>query len=144
MIFICGILGASSIDISADSFEVDNKKLRSVFTGNVYIQKDNSNIKSDKLIISFTKTKKPKSYIASGDIVFNINMNNKKYHGLSDSLNYNVDKKLYVLAGHASLSEVGTNNKVTGNKITVDEKNSIYKIESDSNNRVKFIYNIDE
>ncbi|CAA6809148.1 MAG: Lipopolysaccharide export system protein LptA [uncultured Campylobacterales bacterium] len=144
-LIVTTILSAnSSLNIEADKFEANVKKLESKFVGNVYISKDNNNIFADKVTVKLRNNKKPISYVAQKNVKINISMNGKKYEGNTDKLSYFVDSGIYRLEGNSKLKELNTTNVVTGDKIIIDTEHSVYKIEGDDTKRVEFIYNIDE
>jgi len=139
------LLGANQkIEVKADSFEADEKKMFSIFKGSVYIKKGKDEIKADLLKIDFDKKNKPKRYEASGHVSFKITTDSQHFVGSSNKIIYEPSNKKYQAYGNVQLIETKKNQKLNGEKIIIDRISGKTMISGSKKKPVKFIFTVDE
>ncbi len=138
------VLFAKEVKITAQKFEADEKKMVSIFSGNVHLQRDLDEINASILTITFDKEGKPISYEASGDLHFAISADDQFFIGSADYMIYKPKDKEYKIVGNAFIHEINTNKKLYGEKIIIDRKSGKSKILGTSTKPVKFIFSIQE
>ncbi len=134
---------ATQVEVSADKFTGNESGGFGKFLGNVIVTKGNDTLKSDKLIISFNKKRKPTKYEASGNASIKVFIDKKEYVGRGDSLIYDPIENIYTISGNAFFEERTSNKKVYGEKIVVNQKNGKYDVTSKKNKPVKFIFEVE-
>lgn len=145
LIFTLLVANAKQVEITADSFFADENKQITEFSGNVYIKKgDTDELRASKVIVYFDKNRQPLKYVATNNANFKLFMKDKNYEGKGDVLTYEPLKDFYTITGKGHLKEVQTDKNVYGEKITIDQKNGIYNVQSTTNEPVKFIFNIED
>ena len=83
MVLITISLYSNELKIKANSFESDQKKGISVFSGNVNILRENDEINASKITVYTNSENKPKEYIAKGNVSFSITtQSGDKYNGV--------------------------------------------------------------
>jgi lipopolysaccharide export system protein LptA len=137
-------LYAQKVEITADSFEADEKKHISTLIGNVTILKGADLIRADKLIVKFDNDNKPIKYIANGNISFNIITKNQEFDGSAQKLLYNPKTLKYEISGNAIINEKKQHQKLIGEKIVIDRISGKSKILGAKNQPVKFIFDVKE
>ena len=125
IIFFLSLINALSqnneINIISNKLNIDMNERRSIFTGNVYAQNHQYEIWSDKIIIDLKKDKDEiKEFSASGNVKILRLIEGTEIYG--DMAKYSLEQENMVITGNVIVLENG--NKVTGNKLTVDLKNS--------------------
>ncbi|MSN96017.1 lipopolysaccharide transport periplasmic protein LptA [Campylobacter sp. FMV-PI01] len=151
ILFIFSGLFAQEIEIVADNFFADEIKKQSILSGNVFVKKSNlDTLKSDKITIYFDDNKQPLRYIATGNVKFEILIDNNKYNGHGDKLTYISANKKYILEGSAWISDIKTKREVFGDEITINQLEGKYEVKSLESNKtqskkpVKFIFKVKE
>jgi len=132
------------IEVKADSFEADEKKLISIFKGSVFIKKGKDEIKADLLKIDFDKKNRPKRYEATGHVSFKITTNSQHFVGSSNKIIYEPSNKKYQAYGNVEITETTKNQKLNGEKIIIDRVSGKTKISGSKKRPVKFIFTVDE
>ncbi|MBX2046035.1 organic solvent tolerance protein OstA, partial [Campylobacter jejuni] len=94
------------------------------------------------LIIYTDKNRKPIRYEAMQNARFKIVLKGKTYKGSGDKFIYNVIKDTYEINGHAYINELGSNQKLFGDKIIVDRKANIYRVESKDQKPARFVFDL--
>ena len=135
---------AQKVEITADSFEADEKQHISTPIGNVTILKGADLIRADKLIVRFDNDNKPIEYIANGDISFNIITQNQEFDGSAQKLLYNPKTLKYEISGNAIINEKKQHQQLIGEKIIIDRISGKSKILGAKNRPVKFIFDVKE
>ncbi|MBE0491902.1 MAG: lipopolysaccharide transport periplasmic protein LptA [Sulfurospirillum sp.] len=144
-LFLCINLAiASNVQIVAQKFWADEKKLISVFSGDVIITKEQDKLVAQEVTIDFDTQKQPLKYTATGDAKIDMMMHEKKYFAKADKMIYDPLKDEYELIGNAFLHEIATDKKVYGDTILVNQKNGKYEVDSTGKKPVKFIFKIEE
>lgn len=138
------LLQAEKVEISADSFEADEKKMQSVLKGNVLLKKGGDEVHANSLTILFDKDNKPKEYLAYGDITFTINTDSKSFDGHAQKLHYDPLTLKYAISGNAYIHEKSNNSKLYGETIMIDRISGKSTIKGSKKRPVKFIFEVKE
>lgn len=133
---------ATQIEVKALNFYADENKGESILSGNVEVTRDDDVLNSEKLIIYMDKNRKPIRYEAMQNARFKIILKGKTYKGSGDKFIYNVAKDTYEIEGHAYINELGSNQKLFGDKIIVDRKANIYQVQSKDQKPARFVFDL--
>lgn len=133
---------ATQIEVKALNFYSDENKGESILSGNVEVIRGDDILNSEKLIIYTDKNRKPIRYEAMQNARFKIVLKGKTYKGSGDKSIYNVIKDTYEINGHAYINELGSNQKLFGDKIIVDRKANIYRVESKDQKPARFVFDL--
>ncbi|EOH3077194.1 LptA/OstA family protein [Campylobacter jejuni] len=133
---------ATQIEVKALNFYSDENKGESILSGNVEVIRGDDILNSEKLIIYTDKNRKPIRYEAMQNASFKIVLKGKTYKGSGDKFIYNVTKDTYEINGHAYINELGSNQKLFGDKIIVDRKANIYRVESKDQKPARFVFDL--
>ncbi|EIP3022251.1 LptA/OstA family protein [Campylobacter jejuni] len=133
---------ATQIEVKALNFYSDENKGESILSGNVEVIRGDDILNSEKLIIYTDKNRKPIRYEAMQNARFKIVLKGKTYKGSGDKFIYNVNKDTYEINGHAYINELGSNQKLFGDKIIVDRKANIYRVESKDQKPARFVFDL--
>ena len=144
LVLVATFLSASEVQITADKFMANEVKLVSTFRGHVHVTKGSDDLKADKIVIDFNKDKKPIKYTATGNAKANMTLNKKKYFASGNVLIYQPKLARYTIEKNAFLHELGTDKKVYGDVIQVDQNKGYHEVGSKENEPVKFIFKIED
>jgi len=144
LLFLLSFLQAQKVEISADSFEADEKKMLSVLKGNVLLKKGNDIVNAKQLTIYFDAQNKPKQYLAEGNINFTINTEKQNFEGHAQRLLYDPHTLKYEISGDAFIHEKEQNRKLYGERIMIDRTNGKSTIKGSKKKPVKFIFEVKE
>ncbi|EIJ0061298.1 LptA/OstA family protein [Campylobacter jejuni] len=133
---------ATQIEVKALNFYSDENKGESILSGNVEVIRGDDILNSEKLIIYTDKNRKPIRYEAMQNARFKIVLKGKTYKGSGDKFIYNVIKDTYEINGRAYINELGSNQKLFGDKIIVDRKANIYRVESKDQKPARFVFDL--
>ncbi|NHG70646.1 organic solvent tolerance protein OstA [Campylobacter jejuni] len=133
---------ATQIEVKALNFYSDENKGESILSGNVEVIRGDDILNSEKLIIYTDKNRKPIRYEAMQNARFKIVLKGKTYKGSGDKFIYNAIKDTYEINGHAYINELGSNQKLFGDKIIVDRKANIYRVESKDQKPARFVFDL--
>ncbi|ECQ4163124.1 organic solvent tolerance protein OstA [Campylobacter jejuni] len=133
---------ATQIEVKALNFYSDENKGESILSGNVEVIRGDDILNSEKLIIYTDKNRKPIRYEAMQNARFKIVLKGKIYKGSGDKFIYNVIKDTYEINGPAYINELGSNQKLFGDKIIVDRKANIYRVESKDQKPARFVFDL--
>ena len=143
LFFTCfNIVLGTQIEVKALSFYSDENKGQSILSGNVEVIRGNDILNSEKLVIYTDKERKPIRYEAMQNARFKIVLKGKTYKGSGDKFIYNVAKDVYEIDGNAYINEVGSNQKLFGDKIIVDRKANVYRVESKERKPARFVFDL--
>ncbi len=138
------ILYAENVEITSNSFEADETRRVSIFTGDVHVKKGKDRIDSQKLIVYFDKERKPIKYEALKDVTFKIVMDsNKSYEGKAQKIVYFPKEAKYLLEKDVFILQKPENRKIYGEKVIVNRQNGQARVEG-GKKPVKFIFNVEE
>lgn len=135
---------AQQVEVTADDFFADEKRLISELNGNVSIKKGKDLLTANKVVIHFDKNRNPTKYVATGNAKFKVFIQNKHYDGSGDELTYEPNSNLYTVTGDGFLHEIETDKKVYGEKITVNQNSGTYSVNSGDKKPVKFIFQVED
>lgn len=143
LLLVCvSVTWATQIEVKALNFYSDENKGESILSGNVEVIRGDDILNSEKLIIYTDKNRKPIRYEAMQNARFKIVLKGKTYKGSGDKFIYNVIKYTYEINGHAYINELGSNQKLFGDKIIVDRKANIYRVESKDQKPARFVFDL--
>lgn len=137
---------AEQVKIIADSFEGNEKKGLTVFSGNVKITKENDELNASKVTVYIDNERTPYRYEAEGDVSFYIDLkdNNMTYKGDAQKVVYSPLKKEYQFFNDVHLYQLGTNRKVFGNEVKLNAKDGNAKAIGKEKAPVIMIFNVNE
>ena len=136
---------SKQLEIKADNFSADEKKMVNILSGSVLVKSNEDVLRSDKLLIFTDKNNKPLKYVASGNASFKILIKDKFYTGSANELIYYATNDIYEANGNAYIQDLSTNNKLYGNKISIDKKKQSYTVFGLNNKKpARFIFNLKE
>lgn len=135
---------AAQIEVKALNFYSDENKGESILSGNVEIIKGNDILNAQKLIIYTDKNRKPIRYEAMQDAKFKIILKGKTYKGSGDKLIYNVANDTYEINGNAYINEIGSNQKLYGDRVIVDRRKNVYRVESKDKKPARFVFDLEQ
>ncbi len=144
LILLFSFVEAEKVEISADSFEANEPKQISIFSGNVKIKKGTDEFSASKVVILFNKKNKPTKYSATGEVNFQLNTKEQNFVGYADKLIYEPSTQKYQILGNAFIHETTQDRKLYGEKIIIDRKKGTSKITGTKNRPVKFIFSVKE
>ncbi len=147
LIFIaCTIVVAqTSIEVSANHFMADQQSGKSVISGNVVIKRNKDELKSNEVIFYIDDKKSPIKYEANGDVNFKVTLNDGRIiEGNAQQAIYMVETDIYELIGNVFLKEMGKNNQIRGNRISLSRKKGFVNVEGGNNKPAKVIFFIQD
>ena len=107
---------------------------KSIFTGDVYAYNEDLKIWSDKMIINLKLEKNEiKEISASGNVKIIRLVEGSEIYG--DNANYFIEEEIIIVTGNVVVEENG--NKIMGNELVVDLKNSSSIMKGTNSNRVE-------
>ncbi len=143
-LFCLNLAFANQIKVQALSFYADENTEKSILSGNVIVNHGSDTLSSDELIIFSDKNRKPIKYEANKRAKFKITLKGKVYEGSGDQFIYDALKDTYEINGNAYISEIQSSKKLYGNKIIVDRKANIYRVESKDKKPAHFVFDLDK
>ena len=146
---ICFLLFTSlafgvQIEVKALNFYADENKGENILSGNVELIRENDILTAEKLVIYTNKNKKPIRYEATQNPKFKISLKGKTYTGSGDKFIYDAIKDIYEINGNANINELGSKQKLFGDKIIVDKKSNIYQVQSKEQKPARFVFELEE
>jgi len=139
------LLYAENVEITSKNFEADEKKLISIFTGDVHIKKGKDKIRASKVIVYFDKDRKPIKYEALNNVKFKIVLDlNKTYEGRAQKIVYIPSRLEYIFEKDVYIIQKPDMRKVYGEKIILNRKTGQAVVRGTKDKPVKFIFNIEE
>ncbi|MDO4674404.1 LptA/OstA family protein [Campylobacter sp.] len=133
---------ADKIEVKALNFYWDENAGKSVLSGAVVVKRDRDILSSDELVIFMDKSRKPVRYEAQKNAKFNIKLKNKNYKGSGDKFIYIVNEDVYEIVGNAFIHELESGKKLYGDRIIVDRKASVYRVQSKDNKPARFVFEL--
>jgi lipopolysaccharide export system protein LptA len=142
MIFLCVLIRAEEVEITAKEFFADELKGIAVFTGSVAAKRGKDIMKGDKITILFTKNKEITKFEAKGNAYFYVKLDNSSaYTGEANEIVYIPAEGKYTLKGKAWAEDLTNSRKVIGELITFNEKTRFAEVNGDEK-PVKMIFTI--
>jgi len=144
-IFLCLFkLNAELIEVQALNFYSDENSGKSILSGNVIITYGKDVLKADKLIIYTDKKRKALKYEAMQNASFSISLKDKLYRGSGDKFIYDVLKDTYEIEGNAYIQELTSDKKLYGDRIIIERKNNIYRVQSTQKKPSRFVFEVEQ
>ena len=137
-------LFAQEIKITAQKFEADEKKMISIFSGGVHLQKGSDEINASTLNITFDKNNKPILYEANGNLSFKISTKNQLFVGNANYMIYEPKTNKYKIIGNAFIHEIKGDRKLYGEEISIDRQSGKSQILGTLKKPVKIIFTTNE
>ena len=139
-------VSAEQVKIIADSFNGNEKKGLTVFTGNVKITKGNDELNATKVTVHTDKERTPTKYVADGDVSFYIDLpeNNATYKGDAQKVVYFPIKQEYQFYTDVHLYQLGTNRKIFGEEVILNTIDGNAKAVGKEKAPVIMIFNIED
>jgi len=137
-------LFSQDIEITADRFEASEQQLVSKFLGNVVVKRGRDVLKAGEAYIYFNKDKKPVKIVVSKNVTFDISYKEKRYKGRASKIIYYPLKREYLFLGNVEIVELPKNQKIFAQKVYLDLKNNLLKVEGENSKPVKFILKVKE
>jgi len=136
---------AEEIEILSNTFEADEKRLVSIFKGDVKVKKGKDKIDAKKLIVYFDKNKKPIRYEALGDVIFRVVLDlNRSYEGKAQKIIYIPKKKEYIFEKDVFIVQKPQMRKIYGQKVIINKSTNQAFVEGKKDKPVKFIFKVEE
>ena len=122
-----------SINIISNQLNIEMNERKSIFTGDVYAHNEDLKVWSDKMIINLKLEKNEiKEISASGNVKIIRLVEGSEIYG--DNANYFIEEEIIIVTGNVAVKENG--NKIMGNELVVDLKNSSSIMKGTNSNRV--------
>lgn len=144
LLLCCSFSFASQIEVKALNFYADENIGKSILSGNVVVTRNQDVLNTDELIVYTDKNKKAIRYEAIKNAKFKILLKDKIYKGSGDKFVYDVLKDTYEIVGNAYISELQTNKKLYGDKIIIDRKTNVYRVESKDQKPARFVFDVEQ
>ena len=123
-----------SINIISNQLNIEMNERKSIFTGDVYAHNEDLKVWSDKMIINLKLEKNEiKEILASGNVKIIRLVEGSEIYG--DNANYFIEEEIIIVTGNVAVKENG--NKIMGNELVVDLKNSSSIMKGTNSNRVE-------
>ena len=123
-----------SINIISNQLNIEMNERKSIFTGDVYAHNEDLKVWSDKMIINLKLEKNEiKEILASGNVKIIRLIEGSEIYG--DNANYFIEEEIIIVTGNVAVKENG--NKIMGNELIVDLKNSSSIMKGTDSNRVE-------
>ena len=123
-----------SINIISNQLNIEMNERKSIFTGDVYAHNEDLKVWSDKMIINLKLEKNEiKEILASGNVKIIRLIEGSEIYG--DNANYFIEEEIIIVTGNVAVEENG--NKIMGNELVVDLKNSSSIMKGTNSNRVE-------
>ena len=123
-----------SINIISNQLNIEMNERKSIFTGDVYAHNKDLKVWSDKMIINLKLEKNEiKEILASGNVKIIRLIEGSEIYG--DNANYSLEEEIIIVTGNVAVKENG--NKIMGNELVVDLKNSSSIMKGTDLNRVE-------
>ena len=123
-----------SINIISNQLNIEMNERKSIFTGDVYAHNEDLKVWSDKMIINLKLEKDEiKEILASGNVKIIRLLEGSEIYG--DNANYFLEEEIIIVTGNVAVKENG--NKIMGNELVVDLKNSSSIMKGTGSSRVE-------
>ena len=138
-------LFSEELKIIANSFEADEKRGISIFTGDVSITKGIDVIKASKVTIHIDKDRHPVKYIAEGNVTFFISTeDNNSYEGKAMSAIFSPQEQEYKFSGEVELFQLNEKKRIVGNEVIVNTLKGTAIAQGMKNRPVIMIFELEE
>ena len=145
LLFLTTLLFSAKLQIEGDSFERNQEKNISSFTGNVKIKKDYDELNASKVLVHVDEANHPVKYEALGDVSFNVTTeSNVTYSGRSQRLIFFPAIKEYQFYSKVFIEEKSTSRTLSGEKIIINMASGNAKIAGKAKTPVRVTFEIDD
>lgn len=133
--------------IDASTFETDDSKGITTFTGNVKLVMEQDKLNSQKLEIfmkpnSKGKAVEPLKYVATGGTTFEIMSNGKIYKGKGNKIIYSPNTQEYTIIGNGYVKEETEKRELFGEIIYINQLTGNAKVNGSEKKPVRFIIDV--
>jgi len=148
-IYMCAFLASSLISqelkVKSDSFQADQKKGITIFTGHVNIVRDKDELSADKVTIYTDAKNQPTKFEAEGKSTFAITAKDgSSYKGKANRVVYVPSKKEYKFYGNVHLKQLNKKKEIIGEEVILNTVDGKAKAKGAKNEPVIMIFNIAE
>lgn len=138
-------LGAEKIEIRSHSFETDELRGVTLFTGDVVVTRGKDVIKAQRIEVATDGKKEINRFEAEGNTTFILHLDeNKTFRGHAGSFLYMPEKKEYLLGGGAVVEDLEGGRKIIGETILINEEKKHARVSGDEKKPVRLILTIDD
>lgn len=117
---VSSLLFSQELKITADSFNADEGKGVSVFSGNVSIVKESDELNASSVTIYTNKKNQPTKFIATGNVSFKIETTAAaKYEGTANKVIYIPSKKEYYFYKNVHLRQIDEKKEIQGDEVVL-------------------------
>jgi len=117
---VSSLLFSQELKITADSFNADEGKGVSVFSGNVSIVKESDELNASSVTIYTNKKNQPTKFIATGNVSFKIETTTAaKYEGTANKVIYIPSKKEYYFYKNVHLRQIDEKKEIQGDEVVL-------------------------
>ncbi len=148
-LYLCTFLASSLISqelkVTSDSFQGDQKKGISVFTGHVNIVRAQDELNANKVTIYTDSQNQPTKFEAVGNSSFSITTEDGSvYKGKAQKVVYLPNKKEYRFFKNVHLEQVNDKKEIIGEEVILNTTNGKAHAKGAENEPVIMIFNIPE
>ena len=139
------LLGAQKLEINAKTFHSDDKTNLIELNTDVFVKKANDKLWANKVVIKTDKKRKPLEYTATGSVRFYVETEDgRKINGSAQKVVYDTLKDEYRLYENAKIQEKDSPNTITGEFMTLNNKQGQAYSEGAKNKPTTLIFLLDE
>ena len=131
--------------IKSDSFQGDQKKGRSVFTGHVNVLKASDELNASIVTVYTDKNNQPTKIIADGGSTFSIKTEDGlRYRGKSKKVVYFPNKKEYRFYDNVHLKQIDKKKEIIGEEVILNTVDGKAHAKGAKNEPLIMIFNIED
>jgi len=139
------LVSAEELKIKANSFTSDQNTGVSIFKGDVNIKKKNDELNASEVTIFIDKKKKPKKFVAIGNVSFSITtQEGETFNGVAGKAIYFPNKKEYYFYNNVHLKQVHDKKEILGDEVVLKTTDGKAYAKGLKKEPVIMIFNIDE
>lgn len=133
---------AGKLEVTADVFSSKESEGKAYFTGHATVKKDGSDIKSNRVIVTFDQKKTIIKYETDGNTTFTIKRDKMNIKGSCDKVTYTPLEDVYTLKGDVVVNDTDKNRTLYGESIIIDNNKSYFKIVGKKNRPAKIVFEV--
>lgn len=138
-------LGAEKLEVNAKTFRSDDRTNLIELNSDVFVKKANDKLWADKVVIKTDKKRKPLEYTATGNVRFYVETEDgRKINGSAQKVVYDTLKDEYRLYENAKIQEKDSPNTITGEFMTLNNKQGQAYSEGAKDKPTTLIFLLDE
>lgn len=139
------LLGAEELKVTAKTFEADEQRGFTVFTGNVKIVKGSDEFNASKVTVYVDADRKPTKFVALGDVSFLVTTETKDiYGGTAQEVRFFPQKKAYHFYTDVHLEQLNKPKEINGDEVVVDLTEGKAYAKGGDTKPVMMIFNIED